>query len=135
VLGKAVPIRYGSGGSVTAVLVNDVVTLPAANSSSSSSSFVGGAGFMQQFGMATQMQQPNASTDASQPWDGIIVSGCNWHYQAMAWQNSFEMASYRPLMSCTVQKKLQNPVQRHAAVLANLPSAPAAVNYDCKEKS
>jgi hypothetical protein len=70
VVGKAVPIKYGSGGSVLAVLVNDVVTLPAPSSSSSSS-----VRFMQQLGMATQMQQPNASSDDSQPWDGIIVSG------------------------------------------------------------
>uniref|UniRef100_A0A383VHK1 Peptidase A1 domain-containing protein n=1 Tax=Tetradesmus obliquus TaxID=3088 RepID=A0A383VHK1_TETOB len=73
VLGKAVPIRYGSGGSVLAVLVDDAVTLPASNSSSSSSSsFAGGARFMQTFGMATQIQQPNASSDATQPWDGIM---------------------------------------------------------------
>jgi hypothetical protein len=81
VLGKAVPIRYGSGGTVLAVLVNDVVTLPASSNSSSSSStsggsgFAGGVPFMQQLGMATQIQQPNASSDATQPWDGIIVSG------------------------------------------------------------
>jgi hypothetical protein len=74
VIGKAVPIRYGSGGSVLAVLVNDVVTLPAPSSSSSSASAAGSVRFLQQFGMATQLQQPNASSNASQPWDGIIVS-------------------------------------------------------------
>ncbi|KAF6264401.1 aspartic peptidase domain-containing protein [Scenedesmus sp. NREL 46B-D3] len=80
VLGTAVPIRYGSGGSVLAALVSDVVMLPAPNSSSSSSSgsgtyAPGGVRFTQQLGMATQMRQLDASSDASQPWDGILGMG------------------------------------------------------------
>lgn len=73
VLGKQVPISYGAG-QVNSVLVQDVVSLPASGSSSSSSGFIPGLTFTQTLGMAVQMNVGNSSSNTQQPWDGIMVS-------------------------------------------------------------
>lgn len=73
VLGQQVAISYGAG-QVNSILVNDVVSLPA-SSSSSSSGFVPGVGFTQTLGMALRMDVANSSSSMQQPWDGILVSG------------------------------------------------------------
>jgi hypothetical protein len=54
--------------------VQDVVSLPAAGSSSSGN-FVPGVTFTQAFGMALQMNIDNSSSNTQQPWDGIMVGG------------------------------------------------------------
>lgn len=73
VLNKPVAISYGAG-QVDSILVQDVVSLPASGSSSSSGSgFVPGVDFTQTLGMALQMNIDNSSSNTQQPWDGIMV--------------------------------------------------------------
>lgn len=69
VLGETLPITYG-GVSITITLASDVISIAAAGNSADSSS----SSFVQEFGMAVQMNGPNASSTAKQPWDGLIVS-------------------------------------------------------------
>jgi hypothetical protein len=76
VLNKPVTISYGAG-QVDSVLVQDLVSLPASGSSSSSSNFVPGVSFTQTLGMALQMNIDNSS-NTQQPWEGIMVGGLSY---------------------------------------------------------
>jgi hypothetical protein len=58
--GGVLAITYG-GGSVSAALVRDVVTLPS------------GSRWLQTLGAAVSMQLQNASGSTTQPWDGLMV--------------------------------------------------------------
>lgn len=52
--------------------MQDVVSLPGPGSSSATG-FVAGPGYQQTIGMALGLDIDNSSSNAQQPWDGIMV--------------------------------------------------------------